>query len=168
MPIQCQSGSNPMPIQCQSRLSCANAMSIPGQSKAIPLPIRCQSIANAAPILCQFGADMMSIKSQFSCNPVNIRCQSIANPPPIGQICHLSIKSLLHTSSSAKKRQHWIVTNRQRIGTDHANPTLSEDVCACNLGTSILYGPTTSLNGGRFHKKILRHSTASPRSLTNR
>ena len=167
MPIQCQSGSNPMPIQCQSRLSCANAMSIPGQSKAIPLPIRCQSIANAAPILCQFGADMMSIKSQFSCNPVNIRCRSIANPPPIGQICHLSIKSLLHTSSSAK-RQHWIVTNRQRIGTDHANPTLSEDVCACNLGTSILYGPTTSLNGGPFHKKILRHSTASPRSLTNR
>ena len=30
---------------------------------------------------------------------------------------------------------------------------LSEDVCVSNQGTSVLQGPTTSLNGGRFHSR---------------
>ena len=123
---------NPREI-CQSRTNMAihyksfYPMPILSQSR-LNLPMQYQCLSNL-PINNQ-SAKPMSIHDQLANNMF---------------ICRLSIKSLVNTSSSAK-HQHRIVTNWQRIGTDHANPTLSEDICASNLGTSQLWGPDRSVS----------------------
>ena len=81
--LECKSIAKPlsincdlMPIQCNS---CANLLSIWGESKANRLPnlvtwasIECQSCLNPLPILCQSCDNPVSILSQSSVNTISI------------------------------------------------------------------------------------------------
>ena len=86
----------------------------------------------------------MSIHGQSSANPPSACCQSCVNPLPIPQwnVTWTISQPHIYRRQSSIQNNHRLTVHWQRIDNSHANWGKSENVCASNLGTSILYGPT--------------------------
>ena len=163
-----------MPIYDQSAKSGPIRQSVPKMQIQYQyltnLPIQCQSFTNLpihpqstnTGLICQYFTNLSTFDIYL-------------NPSPIGQRLSILVKSSVNTRPAKHRIHHppnnpstnqWKLDCHQLAVHWHALAHMmlircqSEDNCPTNLGTSILYGSTDSLNGGWF--RTFHNATARP------